>query len=468
VTVSKRFLRQGLVAACLGGALAVPTLAASAAPAPEGGGSGRSAADDRPLMLRVVDPGVARVPALEAAGFDVMEKREGNDFFVIGGPRTAAELADRGFVTRVERFAGPSPAEVAASGVDLSGPAGRAYPTFYGGYRTTAAQLTHLADVAKAKPTLTQLVDVGDSWLKKSGKGGHDILALCITKKKSGDCARKPTAAKPRLLVMTGIHPREIATPEVSWRLIDDLTTNYGKDSKVTKLLDSSEVWVVSMINPDGHDVVEGGGGSPEYQRKNLNDNGAGCTGTEIGTDLNRNFPFLWGGTGSDTAPCAETFRGKSAGSEPETVAVRSLVRALFKDRRGPGAKDAAPADTTGAVLTYHSAAELILYPWGQTNTDAPNNAGLKALAAGMARYNKYPIGQPGEVLYNASGTTDDDFYGELGVPAMTTEIGGSGQCADFFPKYSCVDSKFWPEEKKALMWLASKVPAPYRTTSGR
>jgi carboxypeptidase T len=472
VTAATKVLRRGFAATALVGALAVPGLAASAAPAPEGSAAARSGSGpgggsaDRPLLLRVVDPGVTRVPALEEAGFDVVERRDGADFFVIGGPQTVAELAGRGFVARVEKPIGPPAADLAAKGVDRSSPFRRAYPTFYGGYRTTRAHLTHLADVAKAQPALTRSVDVGDSWLKKRGEGGHDIMALCITKKAAGDCARKPTAAKPRLLVLTGLHPREIATPEVSWRLIDHLATGYGKDSAVTELLDGTEIWVVPMVNPDGHDVVESGDSSPEMQRKNRNDNGAGCTGTSVGTDLNRNFVFRWGGAGAGTEPCSETFRGSSAGSEPETVAVRSLVKSLFRDRRGPGANDAAPADTTGAVLTYHSFAGLILYPWGHVNADAPNNAGLRALAAGMATFNNYQVGQPGEVLYNASGTTDDDFYGQLGVPAMTTELIGPGRCDGFFPSYSCVDSTFWPQEKKALMWLAGKVPAPYRAAT--
>ena len=84
------------------------------------------------------------------------------------------------------------------------------------------------------------------------------------------------------------------------------------------------------MLNPDGHHIVEAGGGgsSPYYQRKNAN-NTNGCTtwpptsSTQFGTDNNRNFPFLWNCCGgSSGAPCSQTYRGTSAGSEPETQAV--------------------------------------------------------------------------------------------------------------------------------------------------
>jgi len=41
---------------------------------------------------------------------------------------------------------------------------------------------------------------------------------------------------------------------------------------------------------------------------------------------LNRNYGFHYGESLKDTNPCAETFRGKTAFSEPETQAVRNLV----------------------------------------------------------------------------------------------------------------------------------------------
>ena len=48
----------------------------------------------------------------------------------------------------------------------------------------------------------------------------------------------------------------------------------------------------------------------------------------QLGTDLNRNFPFLWGCCGgSSGAPCDETYRGPSAGSEDETQAVMAKIR---------------------------------------------------------------------------------------------------------------------------------------------
>lgn len=457
-TYARAALRLGVAAAAVVCLVAQSALPASSRPEP-------AAPDpaERERLLRVVAPGVARMPVLEAAGFDVLELREGADFFVLGDAATADALRDRGLDVRAERLPNPSADELATTGVDLTSPFGEPYPTFYGGYHTTQAQLDHLADVAEAEPDVARLVDVGDSWRKATGRGGHDILALCLTAMTAASCALSPEESKPRLLVVTNIHAREIATAEVAWELVDELATKFGTNERITTLLEQVEVWVVPMANPDGHDVVEKGRREPRYQRKNRNTNDANCRGTNIGTDLNRNFGYRWGGVGASRRPCSETFRGRSAASEPETVALRGLASDLFADRRGEGPDAAAPRSTTGVSMVYHSFGGLVLYPWGYTRQDAPNGPGLRRLAKGAAEFTGYRVGQPGEVLYPVSGSTDDGIYGRLGVPALTTELGGRGRCAGFFPDYECVASTIWPAQRKVLLWLAEQTPSPYR-----
>lgn len=64
--------------------------------------------------------------------------------------------------------------------------------------------------------------------------------------------------------------------------------------------------------------------------RKNLQTNsGTNCKGT----DLNRNWPYQWTGSGSSTNPCDEAFRGPSAGSSPENKAVTSFLSSLKKQQ---------------------------------------------------------------------------------------------------------------------------------------
>lgn len=79
--------------------------------------------------------------------------------------------------------------------------------------------------------------------------------------------------------------------------------------------------------------------------------------GSCIGTDANRNFDFHWGEIGASSNPCSETFRGKKAFSEPETIALRDLMHSISAQCK--------------FYLTLHSYGQYMLYPWGYTEYDA-------------------------------------------------------------------------------------------------
>lgn len=424
------------------------------------------------LVLRVVGPNRAQVAAL-STNYDLLEARTGADYFVLGDSSTQKALLSQGYRVRTERTLAPIPKATATTRSALRSDgtlaAAAAYGTFYGGYHTVDAQMQHVRDVAAAYPALATVVDYGDSWRKTQGLSGYDLLAICITKLNSGDCARSTSAPKPRSVVVSAIHARELATAEITWNWIDYLTQSYGTDATVTALLDTTEVWVVPVLNPDGRKIVEGGGNAPYYQRKNANTSRGSCSNpptasNQYGVDLNRNATFHWGGVGSSSTACSQTYKGLSAASEPETQAAQGLFNSLFADRRGTAITDAAPANTTGTFMTYHSYAGLVLYPWGDNNSLAPNGAKLRTLATKLASYNGYTAGQGGNVLYQTTGTTDDDIYGRLGVAAFTTELGAAGtSCDGFMPAYSCVGSRFWPQERQSLIALAQAAAGPYQ-----
>jgi carboxypeptidase T len=458
--IRTRFLLLALALVLLT-ALAAPRAVAAATP-------GEAAAA---LVLRVVHPSSTQLAAL-SANYDLLEARSGGDYFVLGDGSTARTLRAQGLRVQLERTLAPLPKASARSTSALRAdgtPAAAAYATFFGGYHTVDAQLQHLRDVAAAYPALATVVDYGDSWRKSQGLTGSDLLAICITRISTGDCARSTSAPKPRSVVVAAIHARELATAEIAWNWIDYLTQGYGTDATITALLNSTEIWVIPVINPDGRKIVESGGTAPYFQRKNANTTRGSCANpptasNQYGVDLNRNATFHWGGVGSSTSACSQTYRGISAASEPETQAAQGLFNSLFADRRGPNIGDAAPVTATGTFMTYHSYAGLVLYPWGDVNTAAPNGAKLRALAQKMAVSNHYTFGQPGNVLYNTAGTTDDDLYGRLGVAAFTTELGAAGtSCDGFMPPYSCVASRFWPQERQSLLVLAQAAAGPYR-----
>jgi hypothetical protein len=430
-------------------------------------------ADSNQLYLYRVPAGTdAAAQRLIGGGFDVLESRADGDLFVIGNTETAAKLRAGGFSpASVEKLApagwkAPSTRLVPDAAADAVAPAAVIDETYDGGYHTVRAQYAHLDAIAAGHPDLATTVDYGDSYLKtRNPATGYDLRAICLTHRQSGDCALTPNVTKPRFLFMTQIHAREIVTGDIAWRFIDHLSNGYGTNAQVTALLDSTEVWVVPIVNPDGVDVVQQGGNRPILQRKNLDpSSGASCanppTGSsQVGVDLNRNTGTHWHTTGVSDSACGQTYPGVRADSEPETTAIEGLFRSLFADQRGPNDADAAPATTRGAMITMHSFAGMNLFPWGWTNTHTANDAKLRAIATRMSSFNGYRLGQPGEILYNASGTSDDWAYGVLGIASFTIE---AASCGTFTPAYACTATDF-AKNLPALMFVATTAAGPYR-----
>ncbi|MER6073681.1 M14 family zinc carboxypeptidase [Streptomyces sp. NPDC001817] len=411
---------------------------------------------------------LADAERLSDSGYDLLEKRDGNSLFVSGDTSTAAGLRRLGFTpaiasTLTEAIPSPTAVTRAAAG-----------DTFDGGYHTVTAQYSHMDDTASQHPGLAKVVTYGQSWLKQRGRGGRDLKAICITKIQAGDCALSPNSAKPRFFLMSQIHARELTTGEMSWRWIDALTSGYGKDSAITKLMDTTEMWVVPDANPDGVDMVAAGGDNPVLQRKNADDSHGSRCGvsaySQIGVDLNRNTGSHWGTSGTSRAACDQTYDGPAADSEVENTALESLFRELFPAvRTGTGDTDPAPSNAKGMMITLHSDASMVLFPWEYDSAvHTGNDTALRALAAHMASLTGYQYGQAGEILYNASGGTDDWTYDKLGLASFTIEIGDSDGvgCDGFTPPFSCQDSYFWPKIEPALLYAAQHATAPYTTTS--
>lgn len=338
--------------------------------------------------------------------------------------------------------------------------------TFYGAYRTVNELYADLATTVSNYPALTEVVTYGQSYDTLIGGDyhggsflkGYDLKAIRVTN-------RQVPGPKPVFFLMADIHAREITTPEVAMRFLDWLVRGYGTDADATWLVDHHETWIVPTVNPDGHWIVEQGGASPYYQRKNARRSGSTywppTSATHYGVDCNRNHSFKWNQGGTSSDPMAATYCGAAPASEPEVSALQTLVRTLIPDQRGPLDTDAAPDSTTGILLTLHSYGRLVLWPWGYKTTSAPNVAGLQALGRKFATYNGYTAQQATQ-LYPASGTTDDWAYGELGIPAFTLEMG-----TVFMPAYSTVDSDQWPTNRAALIYACKVARTPYATVRG-
>ncbi len=323
-------------------------------------------------------------------------------------------------------------------------------------YETVEETETAMQAFVSAKPQLASIVITGPSWQKTQGTGGYDLKVLKLT---NGATTGVGGAAKPKLFVNSAIHAREYATAPLNLAFARWLVDGYGVNADATWILDHHEVHLLLHTNPDGRKRAEGG----LSWRKNTNNNYCANTNTR-GADLNRNFSQSWnstGGSGSSANVCNETYRGPSAGSEPETKAIESYIRSLWPDRRGPNRADGAPADTSGIHLDIHSYSRLVLWPWGDVNTPAPNGAALQTLGRKFAFFNGYTP-QQSIGLYATDGTSDAPSYGELGVAAFTFELGTS-----FFESCTSFENTIKPGNLPALIYAAKVVRTPYITPAG-
>lgn len=317
-------------------------------------------------------------------------------------------------------------------------------------YSTVEDTLKQGAELAQNYQEIAEWLDIGDSWQKVNGQGGYDLMVLKITNKAINQ-------DKPKLFIHSSMHAREYTPAALTLDFAKLLLSGYLTSADIRWIVDYHEVHILFHMNPDGRKVAETG----VSQRKNMNTNH--CPGQGVGVDLNRNFAYFWNSTtnGSSGNECHATYRGVSAESEPETQAVSNYIRSLFVDSRGPLETDAAPDDTTGIHLDIHSYSQLVLWPYGHTESVSPNDSAFVALGNKLAWFNDYTP-QQSIGLYPTDGTSDDVSYGELGVAAFTFELG-----TDFFEDCTVYRKSVKPDNLPALLYAAKAVAAPYKLAFG-
>jgi len=287
-------------------------------------------------------------------------------------------------------------------------------------YRELERDIFLLAD---SHPELARVVDIGDSL------EGRNIYALKISDNVWAD---EDEAA----VVFLGCHhAREWISVEVPFLMGKYLLENYQGDGNIKGLVDNSEIWIVPLVNPDG---LEYSIHFYRYWRKNRRDNGDGS----FGVDLNRNYGFEWGhdDIGSSPDPSSETYRGRSAFSEPETQAVRNLLEGR----------------NFQALVSFHSYSQVILYPWGYKEEASPEEDLLYTLAENMSRLMEevngrdYEPARAGASFYLTNGDTTDWSFGVFGIPSFTVEL----------PPASRLTGEFFNPESDILPIFQENLPA--------
>lgn len=223
---------------------------------------------------------------------------------------------------------------------------------------------------------------------------------------------------EPELLLNGAIHAREVITPMILMNFCEHLCENYGTDGAITELVNNREIWVLPVINPDGYvhnEVSQPNGGGTWRKNKRRID------GTLRGVDLNRNWPAHWGmnDAGSSPDPESATYRGQSAGSEPETQAMMDFIN----------------DHEFRIIINYHSYSNLILYPYSHSMNAIPEDITIyEVMADSLNLTLGWNTGPAQALLYTVNGDAVDWQEEECDYRNFS-----------FVPEVGGVMDGFWP-----------------------
>ncbi len=290
------------------------------------------------------------------------------------------------------------------------------------GYHTYPQIINIMQQLTATHPDKLHMVNLGQSWGAIYAAAGnsnyshfdHDIWAIRL----SSNAAEEQD--KPSFYFLGALHAREPISAEVTIAILQHLLDGYGTDPEITHIVETSQIWFVPVINPDGHKLVLDQINT--NWRKNIRDNNnngiMNVTGNNPadGVDLNRNFGHHWNYIGANDNVTSLVYHGPGAFSEPESSIFRDFLASHHFI----------------AGISYHSYGELVLYPYGyMTAQYSPDAHQLDELAVAMAQTTpSQQAGQdhylPGPAwgLYPASGNSEDWSYGMEGILAFTFELG--------------------------------------------
>ncbi len=209
--------------------------------------------------------------------------------------------------------------------------------------------------------------------------GNRQLAALKISDNVNED------EPEPEILFDGGIHGDEVGGAQNMIMFARELCLVYDNDPTLTDLVNTREIWLYPMVNPDGR---------VSMSRYNNN-----------GVDINRDNGYMWDGEGFSPGAC----------SQVETKTLRNLL-----------------LDNQFVVYTnYHSGTEIISYPWSYRASSPRDIQHIDQLAQEYANHSGYgnlTYGQGYLVMYAINGSTKDFQYGSLGNVGWSIEISNDKQ----------------------------------------
>ncbi|HYO43704.1 MAG TPA: M14 family metallopeptidase [Candidatus Limnocylindrales bacterium] len=335
----------------------------------------------------------------------------------------------------------------AALALPAAAPAAAAEPDFpasNSGYHNWPELVDEIMLAAADYPAIVSVFSIGKSYQ------GRDIWMAKVSDNAAED------EPEPEVLVDALHHAREHLTTEQALALLRWLTTGYGADETITRLVDTRETFIIFALNPDGmrYDLT----GNPyRAWRKNRQLDSAGKA---MYTDLNRNYDYRWGCCGGSSGSRASiTYRGPRPFSAPETRALRDFVNSRVKGG----------VQQIRTHVTLHTNGELILWPYGYTKTNVPPDMTqldyrvFVSLGRAMAARNGYRAQQSSD-LYITDGDQIDWLYAHHRIFTYTYELYPTEKLTvwgDHYPDDSGIEAQT-ERNRSALLLLVERAACPY------
>ena len=122
------------------------------------------------------------------------------------------------------------------------------FPAGNEGYHSYTEVTAEVAAVAAAHPSIVSRFSIGKSYQ------GRDIWAVKISDNVATD------EAEPEVMFDGTHHADEHMATEMTLHILHWLADGYGADPRITSIVDTREIWIVFVVNPDGAEFDIAGG----------------------------------------------------------------------------------------------------------------------------------------------------------------------------------------------------------------
>ncbi len=319
------------------------------------------------------------------------------------------------------------------------------FPVADAAYHTYAEMVLELDQAVLDHPAIVQKFSIGQSY------EGRELWAAKISDNVAAD------EGEPEVMFDALHHAREHVTVEQALAILAWLTDGYGTDPRVTRMVNTREIYIVFMVDPDGGEYDLTGDPYREWRKNRQPNSGS----KYAGTDINRNYDYRWGCCGGSSGTRSSiTYRGPEPFSAPESRAIRDFVNSRVIDGR----------QQIRTAITFHSAGEEILWPYGYTRADVPSDmtvddhAAFVALGRKMAASNGYTPKQSSS-LYLTDGDQIDWAYGRHRIFIFTFEMYPTHEQDStntrFYPPGSVIERET-TRNREAIYRLIETAGCPY------